>query len=157
MKSRRHLYFAYGMNMDRKHMSKLCPGALFIGVGKLSQWKFEYRHHADIELTGDPEEIVHGTVWEVSEKNIKNLDMLEGYPSYYDRDGVQVEVNGEMEDAFTYTMTARNKIDLGVPAHSYHKLCMDAAFHYGVPTEQYGDALDRAQAKYGRLMTRERR
>ena len=153
---KRHLYFAYGMNMDKEHMSKLCPGALFIGVGKLRQWKFEYRHYADIELTGDDKDVVHGLIWEVSEANIKHLDMLEGYPHYYDRDGVEVKVNGDIEDAFTYTMTEPNKRNLGVPSRGYHKLCMEAAFEHGIPTEQYGNALDRAHAKFGRLMTRPR-
>jgi gamma-glutamylcyclotransferase (GGCT)/AIG2-like uncharacterized protein YtfP len=67
--------FAYGMNMDAEGMPE---GSTLIGPAVLRGWKLDFRGYADVQ-PAEPDDLVPGVVWEVTEEGLARLDMREGY------------------------------------------------------------------------------
>ena len=74
-------YIAYGSNLSVEQMAHRCPDATVAGMAAVPDWKLVFRVHATIE----PAEgrVVPVLIWEISERDERNLDRYEGYPSYY--------------------------------------------------------------------------
>jgi len=82
-------YFAYGMNTNVGEMSSRCPKAINLGRCTLNGFELKFRLHADIDqVPGSEMECV---LWDITEDCERALDCLEGYPYYYDK--VEVVVN----------------------------------------------------------------
>ena len=76
-------YIAYGSNMVQEQMAIRCPDARLIGIGYIAGARLEFYLHATVEKTGDMRNRVPVAVWEISDRDERNLDRYEGVPSYY--------------------------------------------------------------------------
>ena len=89
--------------------NRLLESSKFVGEGKIdNNWSlfvpvvddkmvsFPYA----VEETSDEGFVCE--VYEIDDKTLKSLDYLEGYPSFYDRKEVEVELNGEKVTASMY-------------------------------------------------------
>ena len=74
-------YFAYGSNMNHKHMQFRCPKAKFIGTYTLSGYELVFRSVADVQQSEDSS--VTGALFEITENCERSLDIYEGYPNLY--------------------------------------------------------------------------
>ena len=74
---RKTYYIAYGSNLSVEQMAIRCPDAKIAGMAALKDWKLVFKLHADIVPCEG--RVVPVLVWEISEKDEKNLDMYEGY------------------------------------------------------------------------------
>ena len=83
------LYFAYGMNTNQEEMSYRCPGARAFGRAMLPGYRLEFKSFATI--VPSPTEQVEGVLWTITDTDESALDMLEGYPEFYDKKIVSVE------------------------------------------------------------------
>jgi gamma-glutamylcyclotransferase (GGCT)/AIG2-like uncharacterized protein YtfP len=92
-------YFAYGMNTNIREMARRCPGAVCHGPVVLRDHKFVFRLHADVEHS--PGRHVEGVLWELTPACEQALDMLEGYPHYYNKKEVIVESTQARLDGLT--------------------------------------------------------
>ena len=74
-------YIAYGSNLSVEQMAHRCPDATVVGMAAIQDWKLVFRGCATIE----PAEgrVVPVLIWEISDRDERNLDRYEGYPSYY--------------------------------------------------------------------------
>ncbi len=102
-------YFAYGSNLSRKQMKERCPDSKpmfvvslhnykLVFVGWLRQWRGGV---ASIKLFRG--EKVLGAIYEVSERDLRQLDKYEGYPDNYTRVKVTVaDEFGNQIEAVTY-------------------------------------------------------
>lgn len=126
------LYFAYGMNTNRKGMSDRCPGALSIGHARLIDHAFRFAVHADVVPCKGS--YVDGVLWKIDHHHLNSLDRLEGYPWYYDRKALAVEHRGSVVMAECYFMQPGN--DDRLPAQSYFDMVVQGYEQHGVPTEQ---------------------
>jgi gamma-glutamylcyclotransferase len=84
-------YFAYASNLDRKQMLTRCPDCKpkFTAVlpnCKLifTGWSREW-HGGVASIKPMKGEKVAGGVYEISERDLRQLDKLKGYPAVYDR------------------------------------------------------------------------
>lgn len=81
------LYIAYGSNLNTEQMARRCPTAHIYGSGYLNNWKLIYRGsktgaYASIQRKkGCRVPIV---VWEIEKEDERNLDIYEGYPTFYE-------------------------------------------------------------------------
>lgn len=101
-------YVAYGSNMNLEQMEYRCPNSKVVGTGVIKDWKLVFNTHADI-IPCDGE-YVPVVVWDISEDDWGYLDKYEGYPTYYKRDVVDVEMdNGENETCQVYVMNDDRK------------------------------------------------
>ena len=134
----RHLYFAYGMNTNPDEMARRCPDSNAIGPAFLPGYRFVFRGHADVEF-GQEDDYVHGMLWEVSDDDLYQLDLLEGFPEYYLRQRVKVMVDDEEYVAWVYTMQDQS-FEAG-PTERYFTMCKQGYEHFDVETQQLYDAL----------------
>ena len=74
-------YFAYGSNMNHKHMQYRCPKAKFIETYTLSGYELVFRSVADVQQSKDSS--VTGALFEITEDCERSLDIYEGYPNLY--------------------------------------------------------------------------
>ena len=93
-------YFAYGMNTNLDGMSGRCPTAVCLGPAWIDGYEFVFRTHADIAKS--PGSVCHGVLWDITKEDLQSLDMLEGYPYYYTRFRVRVNLGDHFVYALTY-------------------------------------------------------
>ena len=99
------IYFAYGMNTNIGEMAFRCPQARRIGTAVLKDYVLAFKTHADVEFC--PGREVHGVLWEITSKCEDSLDILEGYPVYYDKSSyVVTDSQGQRVEAMLYQMTS---------------------------------------------------
>lgn len=115
------LYFAYGSNLNMLQMKKRCADSVPVAKVKLKDFKLVFNHFADIiQSKGD---VVQGAIYEVSEKDIKNLDEYEEYPDLYTKINVTVEDDlGKSYEAFVYVMVKKN---IDKPEQPYYQIIVD--------------------------------
>ena len=74
-------------------------------------------------------------MWEISERDEENLDLYEGYPNYYRKEDLNIELlregaEPEMVTAMVYIM--ENDFGYRAPSRYYYKVLHDGykAFHF---------------------------
>ena len=116
------LYIAYGSNLNLAQMSVRCPSAKIYAKGTLYNWELVYRgaeknSYATIERKSGS--IVPVLVWEIQPIDEDRLDMYEGYPHYYFKKNIMVDINGRKKKAMVYLMDKQQRP--GKPSVSYVK------------------------------------
>lgn len=101
------LYVAYGSNLNLKQMAYRCPYASIYGVGRLNNWELVYRgsivnsHATIIRKSGM---YVPVLLWNIEPEDERRLDIYEGYPRYYYKQNVMVDLDGKKKKAMVYIM-----------------------------------------------------
>ncbi len=126
------LYFAYGMNTNPNEMAHRCPGAVSMGRAQLLNHSFRFAQHADIEPCD--ESFVDGVLWQINEDHLKSLDLLEGYPHYYDRVVASVVHQARTYHVLVYRMQPGRKNY--PPTLGYYTLIQEGYRAHDVPTDQ---------------------
>lgn len=134
------LYFAYGMNTHRDQMSMRCPGARPLGRAVLHGHKFEFKSFATV--TPSEKDSLEGVLWTITKSDEWALDILEGYPKFYDKKSVVVEHDGQRYIAMTYFMDPREQIR--APSASYYSLVSEGYQQFGLSQSQLLNALPTA-------------
>jgi len=125
------LYFAYGSNLNMVQMKKRCPDSIPISKVKLKGYKLVFNRVADIiESAGD---IVEGAVYEVSVRDLKNLDIYEGYPRLYERINIEtIDAAGNVFKAFVYVMVNKG---IGESSEIYYNTIAQGFEDWGISKE----------------------
>jgi gamma-glutamylcyclotransferase (GGCT)/AIG2-like uncharacterized protein YtfP len=126
------LYFAYGMNTNTQGMATRCPGAVAFGRARLLGHRFRFAGPADVQR--DRHSDVEGVLWDITEDCLKSLDLLEGYPYYYDRKWAAVRYNDWEYQALVYYMQPGHKNS--PPSSSYFNMVSEGYEEFAVPTKQ---------------------
>jgi gamma-glutamylcyclotransferase (GGCT)/AIG2-like uncharacterized protein YtfP len=130
-------YFAYGMNTNLSSMAARCPAAVSLGYARLLDYDFRFATHADVKPLMNS--YVDGVLWEITDSCLASLDLLEGYPYYYDRVNAQVLTEDGLVDAIIYTMQPGNPD--ADPAPSYFAMCLEGYSEHNVPNGQLLQAI----------------
>lgn len=137
-------YLAYGMNTNKQQMSWRCPKAQSLGPVKLKDHKLAFKHFCDaVESPGDTMNCV---LWTITDECERSLDMLEGYPNFYDKKLVKVKHRGRTIEAMIYYMTDMN--DVGYPSESYLTMVIEGYLQHNVSVEQVENALEDVGHEY---------
>jgi gamma-glutamylcyclotransferase (GGCT)/AIG2-like uncharacterized protein YtfP len=133
------LYFAYGMNTNRDEMAFRCPTAVPMGKAILPGYRFEFKSFATI--VADADSSVEGVLWTITESDESALDILEGYPEFYDKKHVKVS-QGIDYIAMTYIMNPREK---GFsPSDGYYGMVSQGYQQFGLSQQQLLEARSRS-------------
>lgn len=128
-------YIAYGSNLAVKQMNYRTPDAEIVGTAKLEGWQLLFKRHATIVPNAERNTPV--LVWKISEEDEKNLDRYEGYPNYYYKKELEVEVTplegGEPVKltAMVYIMADDHK--KREPDRNYYKVLRDGYLNFQFP------------------------
>jgi gamma-glutamylcyclotransferase (GGCT)/AIG2-like uncharacterized protein YtfP len=76
-------------------------------VAELQDYELEFAYHCNVVPA--PGQRVPGLLWTITDQDLEVLDWTEGYPSYYDRMNVPVQINGLALDAVIYFMSGKTQ------------------------------------------------
>jgi gamma-glutamylcyclotransferase (GGCT)/AIG2-like uncharacterized protein YtfP len=133
------LYFAYGMNTNREEMAYRCPTAVALGKAVLPGYRFEFKSFATIVPDADSQ--VEGVLWTITDADEAALDILEGYPEFYDKRHVKVQ-QGIDYIAMTYIMGPREKGH--APSDGYYSMVSEGYQSFGLSQRQLLEAKNRS-------------
>ena len=144
---RKRYYMCYGSNLSVEQMAVRCPDARIAGMAALKDWKLVFKFHADIVPCEG--RVVPVLIWEISERDEKNLDLYEGYPHYYVKRQMGVTMtdldgkNPRQVNAMVYVMTEGHSVRM--PMKGYYEVLAEGYERFGFNTYQLELAL--AEAK----------
>ena len=101
------LYIAYGSNLNLAQMVARCPSASVYAKGALNNWSLVYRgtkansHATIIRKQGSTVPVL---VWDIQPADENRLDIYEGYPHYYFKRNIMVNIDGRKKRAMVYIM-----------------------------------------------------
>ena len=141
-------YIAYGSNLNIPQMRVRCPGARIIGTSVIEDYQLLFKgSKTGSYLTIEPMEgaEVPVVIWEVTETDEKALDRYEGYPNFYYKKEMNLDIKGirtgkvRRRDAFVYIM--HEERELGIPSWYYVNTCLDGYRAFGFDEKYLFDAI----------------
>ena len=141
-------YIAYGSNLNIPQMRMRCPGARIIGTSVIEDYQLLFKgSKTGSYLTIEPMEgaEVPVVMWEVTETDEKALDRYEGYPNFYYKKEMTLDIKGirtgkvRRRDAFVYIM--HEERELGIPSWYYVNTCLDGYRAFGFDEKYLFDAI----------------
>ena len=131
------LYLAYGMNTNIDQMASRCPGSVSIGRVDIPDYRLVFRGVADIEYS--PGDVLQTVMWDITPACEDALDILEGYPTFYTKKYLKVDVNGKMYDAMIYQMVG-DRLDYSHPNSYYQQMLEEGYQDHGLELNQIYEA-----------------
>ena len=147
---KRKLYIAYGSNMDEENMDYRCADATLVGTSKVYGYRLLFKgsqtgFYATIEK--DEGSYVPVLIWAISQEDEECLDIYEGYPRFYYKKNLKVEIKGKKRWAMVYIMDKKRK--LGLPKSYYYGLLDKAYDKFGFDKKILRKALDDSKPEKG--------
>ena len=134
-------YFAYGSNMNQEQMKKRCEDSKLIGNAVLLEYELAFTIYSPKRKCGCADIVKHenkkvfGLLYEISEQDLKALDIYEVHPKYYKRFTVTVkDQEGREYQAETYEVVNKEK-EFQKPSQEYLQLLISAAQENNFPEE----------------------
>ena len=146
--SKTRLYIAYGSNLNLPQMKYRCPTAKVVGAGEVKGYELLFRGGsrgavATIEpLEGSSVPVL---LWKIRPQDELALDRYEGYPNFYRKEMMEVELIGKPVGAMVYIMNDGR--EFGAPSDFYLHTIAEGYETAGFDT----DFLDQAVEKSIRL------
>lgn len=146
---RKRYYIAYGSNLNIPQMRMRCSGARIIGTSVIEDYQLLFKgSKTGSYLTIEPKEgaTVPVAVWEVTEQDELSLDRYEGYPNFYYKTEMTLDIKGirtgkiRRRQAFVYIM--HEERELGIPSWFYVNTCLDGYRAFGFEEQYLFDAIE---------------
>lgn len=132
-------YFAYGSNMDRAHMAKLCPQAEPLGLAELRHHRFFIAAGGYASIAPRRGASVHGILWRILARDRIKLDRYESVETgLYRHAALPVHWNGKLLRALVYVANDERPARASV---GYRGAVLGAARDWALP-EDYVRALE---------------
>ena len=141
-------YLAYGSNLSREQMAFRTPNAEIVGTAMLKGWRLLFRQYATIKKSAKYNTPV--LVWKISANDEKRLDRYEGFPKFYVKKNLKVNVTGlngndlgELK-AMVYIMSAeamKLRQQHSTPSTQYYAILHDGYNDFGFDKEILREAL----------------
>lgn len=130
-------YIAYGSNLNIRQMMHRCPDARIMGTAIIQDYQLLFKgSKTGSYLTIEPKAgaSVPVAVWRVSQADERNLDRYEGFPNFYYKKDMKIQVTG-IKTGKTYTRTAfvyimHEERPLGRPSNLYVQTCLEGYFDF---------------------------
>ncbi len=139
------LYIAYGSNLNLPQMAFRCPTAKVVGASEIKDYGLLFRGGnrgsvATVEpLAGSSVPVL---LWKLKDRDLLALDRYEGYPSFYHKEILPVELKGKTVPAMVYIMNDGHP--LGSPSDYYLNVIMEGYKTAGFDTEILEQAVERS-------------
>ena len=133
----RKYYLAYGSNLNLEQMKIRCPTAKPIGNTCISGYRLVFKGDEDdyayLTIETDKDSFVPLGLFELSSNDISSLDSYEGFPKFYSKRFLPVEINNKRKKALVYIMN--EGFDYHLPSTEYVKTCMEGYRDFGFNKE----------------------
>ena len=131
-------YLAYGMNSNLLEMSHRCPRAQSLGKVILPDYKLAFKTHCDVVYT--PGASMECVLWSITDECERALDLLEGFPDYYDKREVKIQYQGRTIRPMIYYMCSG--FDYAAPSEHYLTMVAEGYSKHNIPIAQIITALE---------------
>lgn len=145
-------YIAYGSNLNVKQMAWRCPKAKAIGTAVIKDYELLFKgSKSGSYLTIEPKmgSSVPVAIWETTEEDEKALDRYEGYPNFYYKKTMTLEVKKlgkeETETVNAYVYIMHEDRVFGVPSLSYVSTCIEGYRKFGFDVTTLIKALNKSR------------
>ena len=137
-------YIAYGSNLNVGQMRFRCPDAKVYATGVIENYRLSFKgSKSGNYLTIEPANgyTVPVTLWEVTPEDERNLDIYEGFPTFYRKENltVRLDKDGTEEEAFAYIMNGHK---YGVPTCRYFQTCEEGYMAFGFDRDILDEAFE---------------
>jgi gamma-glutamylcyclotransferase (GGCT)/AIG2-like uncharacterized protein YtfP len=127
------LYFAYGSNMDRAHMAKLCRGGEALGVATAENQIYYIAASGYASIAPRRNARVYGVLWKINAQDLGKLDAYESVETgLYCAAAIPVRHNGKLLRAMIYYALEAKP---GYPKPGYQENIIAAARDWQFPSE----------------------
>ena len=133
-------YIAYGSNLSESQMAMRCPTAKVVGTSTLKDWRLLFNGPASIEKYEGYE--VPVLIWDIQPDDERSLDRYEGYPSYYRKEMLKLELNGKTIEAMVYIMNTNKERP---PIDSYYNVLYKGYERFGFDKSILEKALEESK------------
>ena len=124
-------YLAYGSNLNLNEMKSRCSSARKIGTTILNDYRLVYKGSKDEEAFLTLEQAKDSSVplgiFELSIKDIVNLDRYEGYPFLYSKKYMLIKIGNKTVKALVYIMN--DNFDYHLPSEDYILSCIEGYWY----------------------------
>ncbi|MDI6877935.1 MAG: gamma-glutamylcyclotransferase [Desulfitobacteriaceae bacterium] len=140
-----NLYIAYGSNLNLPQMAFRCPTAKVVGASELKDYELLFRGGqkssvATVEpLKGSSVPVL---LWKLKERDQQALDRYEGFPSFYHKEILDVELRGKIVPAMVYIMNDGHPF--GSPSDYYLNTILEGYQSAGFDTEFLEQAVEKS-------------
>lgn len=137
-------YVAYGSNLNLAQMALRCPTARVYAAGHINNWELLYRGsmtnaHATIRRRKGGS--VPVLVWEIQDRDERRLDAYEGFPRYYFKQNIMVDIAGKKKKAMVYIMDPRQRP--GYPSPYYIEVIRQGYIDNGLDLDYFEMSLEK--------------
>lgn len=117
----KRFYIAYGSNLHLEQMKYRCHTATVVGKSELLGYRLIFKGtptNAYATIEENEGSTVPILVWDIKPQDEHNLDRYEGYPTFYYKKSLVIEVGGTEVQAMVYIMN--EKAQIGIPSKRYY-------------------------------------
>ena len=135
--------------MNRAQMAFRCPDAEMLETVKIEGYRLAFRHSGVATLLPEPDGVVDGVLWRISQEDEKHLDFYEGYPRLYGKESLEVtDSNGQKITAMAYIMNSPYRESPAPPAPRYMEVIMDGCCQHEINPVPMLQEAKRLQKEY---------
>ena len=130
---KRRYYLAYGSNLNMRQMQMRCPEAKPVGAVLLEDYELLFRGgHTSSVATVEPKigSVVPCVLWLISARDEDALDIYEGWPRFYRKEMVVVQLGKRRMNVMVYIMNEGHAI--GMPSMGYLRTILDGYKDFGL-------------------------
>lgn len=113
------LYIAYGSDMNLEEMNQRCPKSQVYGKYKLDNYKMTFRGKGHANMEESEGGSIPILIWKITKECERELDKYKGYPDYYTKKEIPLEINGKILKALVYFMTMQKDDSRKDPSQEY--------------------------------------
>lgn len=143
--SSKTLYIAYGSNLNLPQMAQRCPTAKVVGTSEIRDYELLFRgsrHSAVATVEPSKGNNIPVLLWTLKDNDLRALDHYEGYPNFYRKEILEVELKGKTVPAMVYIMN--DGYPFGSPSDYYLNTIMEGYNSAGFDTEILEDAVEKS-------------
>lgn len=142
----KHLYVAYGSNLNKQQMAIRCPTAKLYATGIINDYELQFKgsdYSAFATIGQKSGAAVPVAVWEIQPFDERSLDIYEGFPTHYYKQDVPVilEHNEEI-NAMVYIMNP--KMHWGMPSQHYYNTVFKGYMDCGLDIKILNNAVKKS-------------
>lgn len=135
--SKKHLYIAYGSNINLEQMAYRCPHSRVVGTSEIKDFELEFRGVATI--VPNKGATVPVLIWELDERDLPTLNKYEGWPRHYRQEKMPFELNGQSYEGMAYLM---NRGKITPPSQQYYNTILQGYRENGLDESYLQKALE---------------
>lgn len=147
---KRRLYLAYGSNLNVQQMRYRCPGAKVIGTAAIRNYELLFKgsrsgSYLTIERKHGGKVLV--AVWEADEEDERTLDRYEGFPTFYYKKDMNIDVkffDGTIEKRAAFVYIMHEECPIGMPTQLYVDVCREGYRNFGFNENFIDNAIQRS-------------